>query len=963
MTTNGMSPATVPAANAKRPHAKSSLPHPASRPRSMFAQRFRWWAGLIVLWAAPAFGQSALDGFDPNPDGAVRAIIVQADGRILLGGDFRQMGLSNCHNIARLLADGSVDPAFHADVGAVGGDHPSRVNCLAVQADGKILVGGDFEGLAGVEAYGFGRLNADGNGDDTFVSPFNGGPLGGEPMMWCTAVQPDGKILVGGDFILLGAAPRTNIVRLHADGSVDTGFRATADFWVRDVALQPDGKIVVGGWFTNLAGDLQPHLGRLHADGTLDDTFTPDINGWVTRVSVLPDGSILASGGFSQVSGLPRPGLVRLRPDGSVDETFNPVINGTPRRHLVQADGRILLGGSFGSVGGLVRPNLARVWPNGSVDATFNSEADSSVLSLAAQSDGKIIVGGLFSRLAGTNRNYLGRLYPDGSLDATLTVTSGTSSFNGVVEGLALQPDGRILVGGVFETLGGQPRTNIGRLQADGSLDPTFNPGAPNGLVNTFITQPDGKIVVAGLAVSRLAGQTRTNIGRLNPDGTLDTSFNASVDFVRFLFGNLEMHALAAQADGKILVSGCFNRVNGQARANIARLNPDGSLDTAFTAGTEDNQLYYSAVRTVAVQADGKIVVGGAFHMMNGQPARSLCRLQADGTLDTAFSNSVIGEVYALVVQADGKIVVGGGFNNLSGYPRTNLARLNPDGSVDASFDAGVSAGANAAAVWGLALQTDGKILVGGSFTNLGGQPCHHLGRLNPDGSVDLGFSPIVHHANPGAISTTVCGLALQADGKIVVGGWFSALAGEERSRVGRLTSGSAALQSLAINASGTTVTWRRSGSGPEVEQVTFELSLDGTNFTALGHATRIPGGWELSGLALPAGQNFYARARGRVTSGIYDGSSGLIESVAQFYRIPPPPLVALPVSGNGAFGFAFSNPGGHSFTVLATTNLHSPAGDWEVLGAPVPVGGGVYQFTDPHASNFPARYYHLHWP
>jgi hypothetical protein len=233
---------------------------------------------------------------------------------------------------------------------------------------------------------------------------------------------------------------------------------------------------------------------------------------------------------------------------------------------------------------------------------------------------------------------------------------------------------------------------------------------------------------------------------------------------------------------------------------------------------------------------------------------------------------------------------------------------------------------------------------------------------LNADGSVDTSFNPGVDVPNL-SFAPGVYGLAVQSDGKIMVGGEFGRLGGQPRANIGRLTSPSAALQTLDINASGTTVTWTRSGAGPEVEQVTFAQSTDGTNYKALGSGIRISGGWQLTGLSLPAGQNFFLRARGRSTGGAYGGSSGLIESVAQFYRLAPPFLSAPKVLGGGAFQFAFSNPSAASFTVLATTNAVAPIANWELLAPAISIGGGVYQFTDPAAANYRHRFYLLRWP
>ena len=158
-------------------------------------------------------------------------------------------------------------------------------------------------------------------------------------------------------------------------------------------------------------------------------------------------------------------------------------------------------------------------------------------------------------------------------------------------------------------------------------------------------------------------------------------------------------------------------------------------------------------------------------------------------------------------------------------------------------------------------------------------------------------------------------------------------------------------------------MTWTRNGAGCEVQQVTFEQSPDGTNYLSLGHAEWITNGWQLGGLALPIGQNLYVRARGRTVGGQRNGSSGLLESVAQFYLIPRPQLVVVPGAPPGTFQFAFTNSTSVGWSVLATTNAASTVANWENLGPPVSVGNGLYQFTDPGATNHAQRFYQLRSP
>jgi len=148
---------------------------------------------------------------------------------------------------------------------------------------------------------------------------------------------------------------------------------------------------------------------------------------------------------------------------------------------------------------------------------------------------------------------------------------------------------------------------------------------------------------------------------------------------------------------------------------------------------------------------------------------------------------------------------------------------------------------------------------------------------------------------NPGADSG-VHALALQADGKILVGGGFTTLGGQPRNRIGRLSSDTAAWQNLTTNTNGTTVTWTRSGASPEIWRVTFELSTDSVNFTLLGAGTRSAGGWQLSGISLPPNQNLFIRARGYYATGLYNGSGSVVESVRNVYLSGWAAVIFLPI-------------------------------------------------------------------
>ena len=264
--------------------------------------------------------------------------------------------------------------------------------------------------------------------------------------------------------------------------------------------------------------------------------------------------------------------------------------------------------------------------------------------------------------------------------------------------------------------------------------------------------------------------------------------------------------------------------------------------------------------------------------MVNGETRNYLARLNSDGSLDTGFNASSDNAVAALALQADGRILVGGWFSTINGEGRNYIARLNAGGSLDAAFDPNANG-----AVGTIAVQSDGKIVIGGAFTTLTSGSIvltrNRIARLNSNGSLDMEF-----HTD--ANNLVHC-LALQADGKIILGGDFTILDSVlPRSRLARLSASGAALQSLTIGADGEVATWLRSGTGPELERVTFEISGDNSTWTSIGTGSRVAGGWQLAaGVMLPEENFRYIRTRGYYTSGTFNGSGSVIESVWQVYR------------------------------------------------------------------------------
>jgi uncharacterized delta-60 repeat protein len=495
----------------------------------------------------------------------------------------------------------------------------------------------------------------------------------------------------------------------------------------------------------------------------------------------------------------------------------------------------------------------------------------------------------------------------------------------------AIQADGKILAGGSFAMIGGQSRSGLARLNPDGTLDTSFNPGM-TGTVQRIVLQADGKILVAG-AFSILAGKSRLGIGRLNPDGTLDVDFDPRASGGDY---GTVVSSVAVQADGKVLISGSFTMIGGQPRNGLARLNPDGTLDASF------NQTDTHYTSFLALQPDGRILEGGWFSTNGATSGYGFYvgRLNADGSVDASFDP--VGTDYGCFValQADGKILVGGPFTLLRGQRRNYIGRLNTDGTLDAAFQGGTVPLYRANNVYqpiveSLAVQADGGILVGGMFGQLDGQTRHNLGRLNPDGTVDPSFDPQIADYAP-----TVSSLVLQGDGKILVGGKFTTVGGLQRTNIARLNNTGPATQNLVFD--GSTLTWMRGGTSPEVWRATFEYSLNGSSWTTLGASIRVAGGWQLSGLHLP--RNATIRARGYTME-------GFVEMILR-----PPLLVSdMHYSTNSHFGFNASGAYGQVMVIEASPDLRS----WTPL-LTNRLGVGPIPFTDLQPPAISSRYYRL---
>jgi uncharacterized delta-60 repeat protein len=713
---------------------------------------------LLFFIAREAQASSVIDpAFDPSitkdmTSDYTGGMAAQADGKIIIFGVFQTGGTY----LARLNVDGTVDPSFNCSICT-----SINVSNAMVLPDGKIVVAG-FSDIPKVY-----RLNTDGSVDSTFnANVFLQGASFSE--IEVEAVQPDGKILVRRAYHISPGSVQ-EILRLNTDGNQDSSYSTNGYGPFRfsqasfsKVHILPNGKILVGGTITS-GFSWSAFLYRTNADGTNDESFerptfinSSDNRSTVGSFDVFPDGSIIVPGRFTAVNSINKADLVKLGPNGNVDLTFSPdslfdayeIYGGTAR---ILPSGQILVNTIFfdNTYPAPLDNRLFRFNSNGSVDNTFNTPAGLTfVQNWILDSSNRIPVFGVLSGVL----RYL-RLNADATLDSGFNPTVVKK---GIISVLAVQTDGKVLAYGDFNRVGGTIRNNFARINADGTLDPSFDPGtgfdvAPSRLV----LQPDGKSIATG-SFTTYNGVARNSIARLNPDGSLDSAFAPD-------FPSGSVVSVVPLASGKILVGGGFSTVNGIAQSGLARLNNDGSLDTLFVPIFGNNPSIYS----VLLQTDGKIMVGGVFNGVNGFSRQNMVRLNADGTLDPSFNAGSIPSVYKLFRQPDGKYIVHTGFEGAV------ISRRNTDGSADASFTTPAINGT----IYTMLVQGDGGILVGGSFS----VPNHNIARFSSNGTFDTAFLPA-------GANNTVNAIAANADGKILVGGNFVSIGGVLRSGLARVS-------------------------------------------------------------------------------------------------------------------------------------------------------------------------------
>lgn len=499
---------------------------------------------------------------------------------------------------------------------------------------------------------------------------------------------------------------------------------------ISSVAVQANGQRLVAGAITEAEGQSANKLLRYNADGTLDQGFRMAVGGYAwepEQVLPLNTGKLLVSGDGFQAGAVQRRGLLELNADGSVNSAFDVASGPNSRRYLAvseQTDGKLIVSGEFTQFGGAAAQGLVRLLPDGSRDPAFQAPtfatANPRVMTHALQPDGKLLITGLLN----STTPALIRLNTDGSIDASFAATG-----LGTIWALAVQPDGKIIISNTSQ---------IRRLLPTGAVDNSFTVLATGPIFNKLLVQPDGSV----LAASSFGSSSTLSMGsliRILPTGARDTGFQLPTTW-RSAQG-YGIAGLARQADGRLLI-GTNSTVYPTNSALHARtlllLEPIGTL----SPGWQPLPLAAGMTQSLALQADGSVLVGGSFTRCDNAPVGGILRLYPDGRADTAFNRkaAVAGTVFQVKLHGADRVLVGGDFSRVGTVSTQALVRLLPSGELDPAFAYQPSSGVNVSYVKRLGVATDGSVQVQGTITT-GASTYRQLQRLLSGGQPDPAFT------------------------------------------------------------------------------------------------------------------------------------------------------------------------------------------------------------------------------
>lgn len=666
--------------------------------------------------------------------------------------------------LERYLANGTPDSTY----AAVDFTEGSILRFIP-QADGRVLVYGLLRPFGALpNNYGLIRFNADGTRDGTLAwTPFYyEGQLTGSAL----ATMANGQFISSGMMLtntVNGLITSYTLRRMNADGSQDSSFNFRYDYKVlpggaRDytlsapaifhaLAVLPDGRVLAG-----TGGNFL----RFGTDGLVDKNFAPAIPqlSRIDQLVSLGDGRLVVQARLSPVAGTAAQANPALAPsavllidgDGNILRDFRPAAPAGASLELVavQPDGHLLL--RYGqsvytsgqSAATLLQPTWLRCDLSGQVDPafalSFTRVSLPTFTKIGADASGRVVVSGNFSRVNGLPRKNLARFLPDGSLDGSFVPWTSPTG-HGPLQWV--QPDGRLIVReaivGAADPSGSAPvKTVAQRLQADGSLDASFQAGDLPADAVFHAMDASGAFYASGFDPA-VAGEAGLKIYRLNADGsraaTLTTTFAgwANPDLVP---RPNPITGIEPLPGGKVMLAAGVKTINGTITRGFARLNADGSTD-----GTYQPQIAAPIAGSrpaVMLESGGRVLYTEPVYP--AAPPATTIRLLADGTRDTTFIALPGAPVSPAFELSDGTLVAA---NAMKRWLPNGLPDLNW-GIVILVNQAGVNSTSSGTGLLSSLVDASGTIYISGDFTLFNGVARAGLGRLLPQETPGITAQP-----------------------------------------------------------------------------------------------------------------------------------------------------------------------------------------------------------------------------
>lgn len=720
-----------------------------------------------LMYSAGSVAQTPLA--NPNVDlwanGVVNAAATNPiDGSVIVGGNFDAINGQPRGNLAKINADGTLDASWNPIA-----DHP--VYGVAIDGSGNVYIGGSFSSINGNALSGLAKLAGSGSGAP--VTSWNPAPDG---LAFRLASDGLGSIYAAGYFQHIGGQTRNGLAKLsESTGQADAIWNpGPNNNDISALCLDANGDVFVGGNFQTIGGQNRNGLAKLSATGTgaADLTWNPSNITMIDMLAAGSDGNIYVRGLFSHLGGQNNLTKLPSSGTGAADPTWNPqnvdnggafVLDGAGHLYTAVAPGSGLISIAKVSTTGTGAADPA--WDPGSLVLGYCLYAPCHPANaMAITGTGKLVVGGTIASIGGQPRLGL----------AAISATDATSQapinalLPATVSAIAAQPGGGMIVGGKFELADQLSRINLLRLNADGSLDASWNPGADN-QISSLVIDGSGTIYVGG-AFSSIGGHARYALAKLTSSGSLVTGWAPAID-------DGPVATLSLSTSGDLYVGGGFTTVSGgQARNHLAKISAStGAIDATWNPGT-DGQVFNLALD----DANALLYVSGYFSHVDGTARQYLARISTGGTgaLDASWNPSPDGTIGALAVDNIGALFVGGHFSNIGGQQHNNIAKIvSANGSADALWNPSAcdvssialdGAGALYAGgcsparfsttgtgfdasltiwspptdgnIFAIALDTTENVYVGGSFTTIGGKLRANLAALPSDAVFANGF-------------------------------------------------------------------------------------------------------------------------------------------------------------------------------------------------------------------------------